>query len=120
MRSRLRFRFGEHWIDGFLNRQQLIHIRPINAIAGSPGEWRAEDTMAVENEPEQPLSQTLKVEKNQRICRIDHDPAVAKTDSVVGDIPGSEVGAEVLNRLHARRKTRKRIEISLIGIAIAV
>src|SRR5436309_13771066 len=52
--------------------------------------------------------------------RIDHDPAVAEINPVVGDIPGGEVRPDVIDSTYARRQSCERIEISLIRVAIAI
>src|ERR1700712_1871193 len=77
-------------------------------------ERRVIGAVAVENKPAQPFSQSLKMEKYQG-SRIDQHLAVAKTDPVIADIPGREIGADIFDDFHAGGQARKPVEISLVG-----
>src|SRR4051794_28365120 len=106
--------------DGFLDREQLLHIWPVDMVADLGGKRRAVAPMTVENEPPQAFPQALEVEKYQRLGGVDQHLATTKIDPVIADIPGRKVGADVADDLHPREKPRKTIEITLVGEAVSL
>src|SRR4051794_26430677 len=76
--------------------------------------------MAVEDEPAQSSSEALEMEEYQRVDGIDQDPAAAKIDTVIAEVPGREIGADILNDFHAAKLPGERIEIALVGKAFAI